>query len=149
MKILLLNGPNLQLLGTREPQIYGKTTLKDIESVLTREATAAGAELLSFQSNHEGDLVDRIGNAPADGVSGIVFNPGAYTHTSIALRDAIAAAALPVVEVHMSNIFGREEFRARSFTAPVSVGVFCGFGADTYCWAFRALIAKLKGETLC
>ncbi len=149
MKILLLNGPNLQLLGTREPQIYGKTTLKDIVSTLSREALTAGAELVDFQSNHEGDLVDRIGSAPAEGVSGIVFNPGAYTHTSVAIRDAIAAAALPVVEVHMSNIFGREEFRARSFSAPVSVGLFCGFGADTYCWALRALITKLKGETIC
>ncbi len=144
MKILLVNGPNLQLLGSREPEIYGRVTLPEIVCRLRRIAGELGVELVDRQSNHEGDLVDWIGAAPAEGFAGIVINPAAYTHTSVAVRDALAAAALPAVEVHMSNIHDREDFRSRSLTAPACVGVFCGFGAATYEWALRALAARLE-----
>ena len=145
MKILLLNGPNLQLLGRREPGIYGHTTLADIE----QEVVSLGAELnctvTAFQSNCEGELVSRIGDAPLNGFDGIIINAGAYTHTSIALRDAISGAALPAIEVHLSNTAARDEFRHTSFIAPVCTGVIAGFGKDSYLLALRALHSKLSG----
>lgn len=144
MKILLLNGPNLQLLGVREPGIYGGDTLPEIVGRLRRLAAELGCELSDYQSNHEGDLVDQIGNARAEGFDGIIMNPAAYTHTSVALRDAIAAVRLPAVEVHISNVHAREEFRNRSLTAPVCIGVVAGFGADSYLLALRALVAHLN-----
>ncbi len=144
MKILLLNGPNLQLLGVREPGIYGGETLPEIVGRVRLLAAEFDCELVDCQSNHEGDLVDRIGEARAGGFDGIVMNPAAYTHTSVALRDAIAAVRLPVVEVHLSNVHAREEFRSRSLTAPVCIGVIAGFGADSYLLALRALVAHLN-----
>ena len=144
MKILLINGPNLQLLGFREPGIYGHDTLESIVSHLRELAAELGCELIDFQSNHEGAIVDRIGESVTEGISGIVMNPAAYTHTSVAIRDAIAAVKLPVVEVHLSNVHAREEFRNRSLTAPVCIGVIAGFGADSFELALRALCSHLK-----
>ena len=143
MKILLLNGPNLQLLGSREPDIYGRVTLTDIVSNVCKLGCELGFEVEAVQSNSEGELVTLIGNAPAQGFAGIIINPAAYTHTSVAIRDAIAAAALPAVEVHLSNIMSRESFRHESLTAPVCIGVVAGFGALSYELALRALAAKL------
>ena len=143
MKILLLNGPNLQLLGSREPDIYGKTTLATIVADVTALGKKFDVEVEAFQSNSEGELVTLIGNAPANGFAGIVINPAAYTHTSVAVRDAIAAAALPAVEVHLSNISSRETFRHESLTAPVCIGVVAGFGAFSYQMALLALLKRL------
>ncbi|MFN7571349.1 MAG: type II 3-dehydroquinate dehydratase [Betaproteobacteria bacterium] len=134
-RILLINGPNLNLLGTREPGIYGSRTLTDIERELTDIATKAGATLSAFQSNHEGALVDRIHAARTDGTGFIVINAGAYTHTSVALRDALAAVALPFVEVHLSNVHKREEFRHRSLLAELAVGSIVGLGPAGYRYA--------------
>ena len=144
MKILLINGPNLQLLGVREPGIYGGDTLPEIVVRVRKAAEEAGYELTDFQSNHEGVIVDRIGSARADGFVGIIMNPAAYTHTSVAIRDALAAVKLPAVEVHLSNIHAREEFRHTSLTAPMCIGVVAGFGADSYLLALRGLIAHLE-----
>ena len=143
MKILLLNGPNLQLLGSREPDIYGKTTLATIVADVTALGKKLGVEFEAFQSNSEGELVTLIGSAPANGFDDIVINPAAYTHTSVAIRDAIAAAALPAVEVHLSNISSRETFRHESLTAPVCIGVVAGFGAFSYQMALLALLKRL------
>ena len=130
--LLLLNGPNLNLLGTREPEVYGSTTLADIEQAASAQAAAAGASLSSFQSNHEGALIDRIHAAKAQGIDLIVINPGGLTHTSVALRDALAAVTIPFIEVHLSNIHSREQFRQRSFLSDIAIGVICGLGADGY-----------------
>ena len=146
MKILLLNGPNLQLLGSREPDIYGKTTLASIVSDVTGLGKKFNIEVEAFQSNSEGDLVTIIGDAPRNGFAGIIINPAAYTHTSVAIRDAIAAAALPAVEVHLSNINSREAFRHESLTAPACIGVVAGFGAFSYQMALRALANKLGAK---
>ena len=143
MKILLLNGPNLQLLGSREPEIYGKTTLSTIVADVTALGKKLGMEVEAHQSNSEGELVTLIGNAGINGFSGIVINPAAYTHTSVAIRDAIAAVALPSVEVHLSNINSRETFRHESLTAPVCIGVVAGFGAFSYQMALLALAKRL------
>ncbi|MBO5822426.1 MAG: type II 3-dehydroquinate dehydratase [Lentisphaeria bacterium] len=143
MKILLLNGPNLQLLGSREPDIYGRVTLADIVSNVCKLGCELGFEVEAVQSNSEGELVTLIGNAPAQGFAGIIINPAAYTHTSVAIRDAIAAAALPAVEVHLSNISSRETFRHESLTAPVCIGVVAGFGAFSYQMALLALLKRL------
>jgi 3-dehydroquinate dehydratase-2 len=132
MSILLLNGPNLNLLGTREPQVYGSTTLGEIVAELTALAAKAGTQLNHCQSNHEGALVDRIQAALGDGTEFVIINPGAYTHTSIAIRDAFAAVALPFVEVHLSNIYKREAFRQHSYLSDIAVGVICGLGARGY-----------------
>jgi 3-dehydroquinate dehydratase-2 len=135
MKLLVLNGPNLNLLGSREPEVYGRTTLADIEAVLGREAAVRGVTLECFQSNHEGALLDRIHAARDQGVGFIVINPGALTHTSIALRDALAGVAIPFVEVHLTNVHQREAFRHHSYLSPIAVGVLAGFGAAGYSMA--------------
>lgn len=139
MKILVMHGPNLNLLGTREPEIYGRTTLAGIDRDLALLAEWFGVELESFQSNHEGELIDRL-QACVGNTDGIILNPAAYTHTSIAIRDCLAAIQIPTIEVHLSNIHAREEFRHRSMTAPVVMGQICGLGALGYTLAFHALI---------
>jgi 3-dehydroquinate dehydratase-2 len=141
--ILLLNGPNLNLLGTREPAVYGRATLAEIETALRRRAAAAGVELQTFQSNGELALIERIHAARVDGTSFIVINPGAFTHTSVALRDALAAAALPFIEVHLSNVHAREGFRRHSYLSDTAVGVICGFGPQGYQFALDAALARL------
>jgi 3-dehydroquinate dehydratase-2 len=141
-KLLLLNGPNLNLLGTREPAVYGATSLADIESAATAQAGAAGGTLSCFQSNHEGALIDRIHAARAEGVDYIVINPGGLTHTSVALRDALAGVAIPFVEVHISNVHQRESFRHHSYLSGVAEGVICGLGADGYRLAIDFALKK-------
>jgi 3-dehydroquinate dehydratase II len=131
MKVLVVHGPNLNLLGTREPEVYGKTTLQDINAMLADEAQALGIEVKCLQSNSEGELVTAIQEAPA-WADALIINPGGYTHTSVALRDAIAAVGLPAIEVHLSNIFAREPFRHHSYISPVAVGIISGFGAESY-----------------
>lgn len=136
--VLILNGPNLNLLGTRQPEVYGATTLADIEKLCVDAGAALGLDVACFQSNHEGAMIDQI-HAAKGTHDGIVLNAGAYTHTSIALMDAIASVELPVVEVHLSNIHARESFRHRSYIAPVAIGQICGFGAKGYALALDAL----------
>jgi len=138
IKVHVLNGPNINMLGRREPQIYGSTTLADIEKLVRDKAETLGAAITFLQSNHEGQLVDWIQEAGAQG-AGIVINAGAYTHTSIALRDAIAGSGAPTVEIHLSNVHARESFRHHSFIAPVSVGVICGFGPMSYLLGLEAV----------
>ena len=143
-EILVLNGPNLNLLGTREPDVYGSDTLERIVDDLRDRATALGYSITATQSNHEGDLVDALHGART-GAAGVIFNPGAYTHTSIALRDAISAIGIPVVETHLSNVHAREQFRHTSMISAVCLGVVAGFGADSYRVALDALLAHLDG----
>ncbi len=143
MKILVVNGPNLNLLGTREPEVYGTQTLAQIMQSLTEEAAAEGVSLETFQSNSEGALIDCIHQAKQDNCAGIIINPGGYTHTSIALRDALSGVDLPTIEVHLSNIHARESFRHHSYIAPIAIGQICGFGALGYSLALRALLTKL------
>jgi 3-dehydroquinate dehydratase-2 len=142
-KILVLHGPNLNLLGSREPEVYGRTTLADIDTELARGAQAAGHELASFQSNAEHALIERVHAAALDGTAFILINPGAFTHTSIALRDALAAVAIPFVEVHLSNVHAREAFRRHSYFSELAIGVIAGFGADSYRLALTAAIQRL------
>lgn len=138
-KFLVVHGPNLQLLGEREVAVYGKVTLKQINEALEREAVELGVGLEILQSNHEGDIVDRIGSAGGE-FSGILINPAAYTHTSIAIRDALAACGLPAVEVHLSHIYKREDFRQHSMTAPACVAQVLGFGKGSYLLGLRGLV---------
>ena len=142
-RILVIHGPNLDLLGKREPAIYGRIRITDINRALRAAARNEGVEIETFQSNAEGDIVSKIGAAPAS-FSGILINPAAYTHTSVAIRDAISAVALPTVEVHLSNIYAREAFRHTSLVAPVSAGQISGFGAASYELGLRALIGLVK-----
>jgi 3-dehydroquinate dehydratase-2 len=142
-KLLVLHGPNLNLLGSREPEVYGRTTLAEIDSDLQARAAAAGHALESLQSNSELALIERVQAARDDGTSFILINPAAFTHTSVALRDALAAAAVPFVEVHLSNPHAREPFRHNSFFSDLAVGVIAGFGADSYRYALEAALARL------
>jgi len=142
--VLVLNGPNLNLLGTRQPEIYGHTTLADVEAMCVAHGEARGVHVTCRQSNHEGALVDAI-HASRGTFDGIVLNAGAYTHSSIALHDAILGTQLPVVELHLSNIHAREPFRHHSFIAPVAVGMICGFGPTGYTLAIDAMIGHLGG----
>ena len=140
-KILIINGPNLNLLGTREPEIYGKFTLPDIENKLKDFAKKINVEIECFQSNHEGEIVDKIGGAK-NNFEGIIINPAAYTHTSVAIRDAIASVEIPVIEVHISNIYSREQFRHNSFIAPVAIGQISGLGIKGYLLALEYFSGK-------
>ncbi|AXH99056.1 type II 3-dehydroquinate dehydratase [Sporosarcina sp. PTS2304] len=142
MELLLLNGPNLNRLGKREPDIYGAETLADIEQRMQHLAEQSDVTLSCFQSNIEGELINRIHDAGDQPIDGIIFNPGAFTHYSIALRDAIASIDVPVIEVHISNIHTREEFRHTSVIAPVAAGQLCGFGTIGYDLAFQAFLLR-------
>ena len=143
-RVLVLHGPNLNLLGQREPDVYGQQTLADINESLSLLAVELDSEIEAFQSNHEGDLIDRIHSARNDGFAGIIINPGGLTHTSVALRDAISSVDLPVIEAHLSNIHARESFRHHSYVAGVVVGQVSGFGSMSYQLALRGLIAHLS-----
>jgi 3-dehydroquinate dehydratase-2 len=143
LRILVLHGPNLNLLGVREPEVYGVTTLAEIDARLAERAAGLSCELVSFQSNHEGALIDRI-HAAREDADGLLINPGGLTHTSVALRDALAGVGLPVVEVHLSNVFARESFRHHSFVSGVALGVVSGFGEASYALGLQALVDHLR-----
>ena len=145
-QILVLHGPNLNLLGTREPETYGRTTLADIDAALAARAAAAGIRLASFQSNHEGGLVERIHAARGEGVQAIIINPAAYTHTSVAIRDALAGVAITFVEVHLSNVHAREPFRHHSYFSDLAIGVICGLGHRGYLLALDYLIDRITHD---
>jgi len=142
--ILIVQGPNLNLLGTREPEVYGKTTLEDIHQKLGQLAKSHSVNLDTYQSNHEGELIDRIQKAKQEGIDFIIINPGAFTHTSVALRDVLAGVAIPFIEVHLSNIHQREEFRKHSYLSDIATGVICGLGALGYELAMTAAIARIQ-----
>ena len=144
-KILVLHGPNLNLLGQREPEVYGKLTLEDINSRLKESGEKLGLEVVSYQSNGEGALIDALHDARG-WASGVVFNPGGYTHTSVALRDAVAAIGLPVIEVHLSHVDAREDFRRRSLISPVCAGKISGFGWRSYLLALQEIAWSLVGK---
>lgn len=146
-QLLVIHGPNLNLLGSREPNIYGAQTLAQINAELTDIATNAGAKLECFQNNHEGVLIDRVHAAKSDGTSFIIINPAAFTHTSVALRDALAAVALPFIEVHLSNIHQRESFRHHSFFSELAIGVICGLGAAGYRLALDYALTHEQAKT--
>lgn len=147
-RLLLLNGPNLSLLGTREPRVYGSTTLAEVESRLLDRARAAGHELLTFQSESEAELITRIHRTRTEAVAFILFNPAAYTHTSIALRDALLAVQIPFIELHLSNVAAREPFRQRSYFSDIALGTISGFGITSYELALDAAVAHLaRGST--
>lgn len=146
-KLLVLHGPNLNLLGTREPGVYGHTTLAQIDQALLAQAQAAGHAVESLQSNAEHSLVDRVQAAREDGTSFILINPAAFTHTSVALRDALAAVDVPFIEIHLSNPHAREPFRQHSYFSDKAVGVICGFGADSYRYAMDAALTRLAATT--
>lgn len=144
LSFLVLHGPNLNLLGTREPEIYGRETLAEVDARLGAFGAQVGIQIETFQSNHEGALIDRIQQAKGQGFSALIINPGGYTHTSVALRDVIAAVGLPTMEVHLSNIHARETFRHHSYIAPVAIGQICGLGTIGYELAIRGLLARMK-----
>jgi len=146
-KILVLHGPNLNLLGTREPEIYGRATLAEIDADLAARASAAGHALTSFQSNAEHELVERVQRAREDGTAFVLINPGAFTHTSIALRDAFATVGVPFIEVHLSNIHAREAFRQHSYLSDLAVGTICGLGPIGYGLALAAAIQRIERAT--
>jgi len=146
-QILVIHGPNLNLLGSREPTIYGRHTLAEIDAMLIDQAEQAGHVVRSFQSNAEHELVERVQAAAIDGSDFILINPAAFTHTSVALRDALAAAAVPFIEVHLSNPHTREAFRRQSYFSDLAVGVVAGFGADSYRYALDAAIQRLRAQT--
>jgi 3-dehydroquinate dehydratase-2 len=146
MSVLVLHGPNLNLLGTREPQVYGSTTLDQINSELVQLAANAGIELDTLQSNHEGVLIDRLHAARTDGTRFVIINPGAFTHTSVALRDAFAGVALPFIEVHLSNVYRREAFRHHSYFSDIAVGVICGLGPAGYRLALDYALTQLAAQ---
>jgi 3-dehydroquinate dehydratase-2 len=145
-KLLVLHGPNLNLLGTREPEVYGRTTLAEIDADLAARAQTAGHELESLQTNSELALIERVQAAREDGTGFILINPAAFTHTSVAIRDALAAVAIPFVEVHLSNPHAREPFRHTSFFSDLAVGTIAGFGADSYRYALEAALARLARQ---
>jgi 3-dehydroquinate dehydratase-2 len=145
-RILVLNGPNLNLLGSREPGIYGQETLEDIHKMLQQTAFDHGVELDFFQSNAENELIDRIHESPRSGVGFIIINPAAFTHTSIALRDALLAVGIPFIELHLSNVHAREPFRAHSYLSDIATGIIMGLGPDGYRLAFSAAVNKLKNK---
>lgn len=147
MQILVLHGPNLNLLGVREPQVYGSTTLEQINTALSQRAAQRGATLSAFQSNHEGALIDRVHAARTDGTAFVVINPGAYTHTSVALRDAFAGVALPFIEVHLSNVHRREPFRHHSYFSDLAEGVIVGLGVLGYQLALDAALERLNAPS--
>ena len=142
-KLLVLHGPNLNLLGSREPEVYGRTTLAEIDAALLAQATAAGHSLATFQSNAEHALIERVHAARTEGVAFILINPGGFTHTSVALRDALAGVAIPFVELHLSNVHAREPFRKHSYFSDLAVGIVAGFGADSYRLALDAAMRRL------
>jgi len=144
--ILVLNGPNLNLLGKREPELYGTATLDDIERMLGSDSNATGQTLQFFQTNAEHELIERIHQAQEQGVEFIIINPGSFTHTSIALRDALLGVKIPFIEVHLSNVFARETYRQHSFLSDIAVGVISGLGAQGYQFALHAAIQRIKGE---
>ena len=144
-KILVLHGPNLNLLGTREPEIYGRATLEDVNAMMAARAKEAGVKAEFLQSNHEGVLVDALQGAPKKGYAFVILNAAAFTHYSVAIRDAIAAIDVPVIEVHLSNIHQREEFRHHSVISPVVLGQIAGFGVDSYMAALEVAIRRLSG----
>ncbi len=146
MNILVMHGPNLNLLGSREPERYGNDTLEQVDARLVRLAEAAGHQLRTFQSNAEHALIDRVHQARSDAVAWILLNPGAYGHTSIALRDALLAVAIPFVEIHLSNVFAREPFRRRSVLSDVAHGVVSGFGAASYTLALRVILEREQAD---
>ena len=143
VRILVLHGPNLNLLGSREPTVYGTTTLADIHARLEALGKSAGIQIESYQSNHEGELIDRVQSARTEGIEFILINPGGYTHTSVALRDALAAVAIPFIEVHLSNVHARETFRRHSYFSDLAVGVICGLGAQGYELALQAALTRI------
>ena len=145
LHVLVLNGPNLNLLGKREPEIYGHLTLEDINQIVVQEAEQLGVRVSFTQSNHQGVLIDTIHQAMGK-CNGLLVNAGAYTHTSVGIRDAIAGSGIPTVEVHLSNIYKSEEFRYHFYIAPVSVGQISGFGADSYCLGLRALTHYIRSQ---
>lgn len=147
MDVLVINGPNLNTLGTREPEVYGSLTLPEIEADLIAQGAVAGLSVDTFQSNHEGAIIDRLHAVRADGTRFIIINAGAYTHTSVALRDALAAIHVPFIEVHISNIHAREEFRRHSYLSGIAAGVLFGFGTDGYRLAMDYVIAQLTDGT--
>lgn len=145
MKILIIHGPNLNMLGKREPEIYGSTTLEEIDTALAIKAKELGVEVASFQFNSEGDIVSAIQDAMSK-FDGIIINPGAYTHTSVAIRDAILSSGLPVVETHISNVYKREDFRQKSFVSGVALGVISGFGINSYFLGLDGLVEHLQNN---
>lgn len=145
-RLLVLHGPNLNLLGTREPEVYGRVTLEQIDQALSARAKEAGVELVAFQSNHEGHLVDRVQAAAREGIEFIVINPAAFTHTSVALRDALAGVGIPFIEVHLSNVHRREPFRHHSYFSDQAEGIICGLGWKGYLYALEFALERLAPQ---